>query len=112
MSLTPKARTALLASIKHYEENIALFDADKIDLISIEGSDCALCAEFFAADKGGNNCAKCPVFAYSATPGCQNTPWTDIRAAFQDFFDDKGPIENIRSALMAELEFLCSLLTD
>lgn len=112
MSLTPKARTALLASIEHYKKNIALLDDDKLDLINVRGSDCALCAEFWPEDQSGRNCTKCPVFAYSAEPGCRGTPWVNIEAAFLKFWDGEGSAKDIRAALVAELEFLRSLLTD
>lgn len=112
VSLTPKARTALSASIEHYKQNIELLDADRLDEISIRGSDCALCAEFFSADQDGRYCTKCPVFAYSAKPGCMETPWANISKEFRKFWAGKGSAESIRAALVAELEFLCSLLTD
>lgn len=112
MSLTPKARTALLASIEHYKQNIELLDADRLDEISIRGSDCALCAEFYPKDQDGRYCTKCPVFAYSAEPGCVGTPWENIEAEFLKFWAGESSAEGIRAALVAELEFLRSLLTD
>lgn len=112
MCLTPEARTALLASIEHYKKNIALLDDDKLDLISIRGSDCALCAEFYPADQAGRNCTKCPVFAYSAEPGCRGTPWENIEAEFLKFWAGESSAEDIRATLVTELEFLRSLLTD
>lgn len=112
MSLTPKARTALLASIEHYKQNIELLDADRLDEIRFRGSDCALCAEFYPKDQDGRYCTKCPVFAYSAEPGCVGTPWENIEAEFLKFWAGESSAEGIRAALVAELEFLRSLLTD
>jgi len=106
--MTPIARTALLASIAHYERNVAHVDANRIDLVSVNGRDCALCARFY----GSNNCAGCPVFEHTKWRHCQGTPWSDAMDALEDFNDGCGDAAIVRDALVRELEFLRSLLEE
>ena len=119
-----KTETALRASIKHWEENVA---AEKPSEASALGSSCALCIKFNNRD----GCEGCPV-AEAGHPACAGSPWEDAyetlalwRAAVAN--EKEGHIglgaaiaamvpasteapENWRKAAQAELDFLRSLL--
>ena len=110
-----KTETALRASIKHWQENVA---AKKPSEASAHGSSCALCIKF----NSGAVCAGCPV-ADAGYPGCDGSPWERAwdgleiwRAAVNMELQGRGNAktaaapENWRKAAQRELDFLRSLL--
>jgi hypothetical protein len=105
--MTPEALTALRASIKHWQDNVA---AETPDDASIAAGDCALCDAFH--DEG--QCTGCPVFNLTGKPQCRKTPYANASFWFEAW-EDNPSIKNItewRKAAQAELDFLISLLPE
>lgn len=101
--------TALKASIRHWEENVAAETPGKVKLGS---RDCALCRAFQTWSRGQtSNCAGCPVAAKTGQHGCEGTPYRDAVFA-HDKWDDAGDKNAWRTAAQAELDFLRSLLPE
>lgn len=94
---------ALRASIRHWEEIVAL-DDDAIRYPPIGPRHCAFCALFNTYAKGEPGCAGCPV-AEAGFPGCGDSPYDELENAV--CCGDEPSV--IRAAARAELEFLRSL---
>ncbi len=87
--------TALRGSIKKWEGIVAGTIEDK-------GPDnCPLCQLFIDNDE----CAGCPVAAFTGEDGCGDTPYEDYSAA-----QSRGDSNRIARAAQAEVAFLKSLL--
>ena len=105
--------TALKASIKHWEENVA---AENPKDSNAHGSSCPLCRVFIK-----DTCKGCPVKLETGFDYCEKTPWRLASTARVNWFyariNPRPSTENIgrskqkwRSAAQAELDFLKSLL--
>lgn len=98
--------TALKASIKHWEENVAAEHPASVTLGIIA---CALCAEFRR-----NDCNGCPVSVRTRGIACHGTPYGEAQGAYYRWRDDAPADEAAklawRKAAQAELDFLKSLL--
>ena len=99
-----KTKEALLASIKHWEENLA---AESPEQASVDGENCALCQTF-------TNCRSCPVFFSTGLPQCENTPYYLARVALQRWKFAQMPAQKKvwEEAAQAEIDFLKSLLPE
>ena len=110
-----RTETALRASIKHWEENVAAVTPKEA---SMHPDSCALCQMFLDDEE----CAGCPV-AEAGYPDCRRSPWEDAFDAFISWtvavrLESQGrgnaktaaAPENWRKAAQAELDFLRSLL--
>lgn len=95
--------TALNASIKHWEENVA---AEKPEDATFSPNDCALCRIFFEEIFCGN----CPVAVRTGQGCCGGTPYYDAVDAHEDWQDCVGSRAAYREAARRELAFLKSLL--
>ena len=101
-----KTETALRASIKHWEENVAAATPNEA---STQPEDCALCRMF--AIGAQDRCGGCPVAESTGVDSCCNTPYENA-----DFILKRwhfGAIDGqsaFRDAAQAELDFLRSLL--
>jgi hypothetical protein len=96
--------TALQASIKHWEDNVA---AEAVDDASTRPGSCALCREFYY---DGNACFGCPVADKVRSRHCTNTPYIGASAAWHDWRRGVGSRRQWREFAQAELDFLRSLL--
>jgi hypothetical protein len=97
--------TALKASIKHWEENVA---AETPDEASTRAIDCALCNEF-----DWDACVGCPVMERAGVRLCRRTPYPrafDAHAVWQWNPNSESHKLVWRKAAQAELDFLKSLL--
>ena len=104
--------TALKASIKHWEENVA---AENPKDSNAHGSSCPLCLVF-----NKETCTGCPVKLETGFDRCDRTPWARAYSAWYDWLC--STIETLsaitiqrrkqkwRMAARAELKFLKSLL--
>lgn len=98
--------TALKASIKHWEENVA---AEAPDDAKTGPDHCALCSQFYW---DGNRCAGCPVAERVGKPTCRNPEYDKAVGAFMSWSKGKGTREEWRAAAQKELDFLKSLLPE
>lgn len=99
--------TALKTSIEHWKENAV---AETVNEASLDVSDCALCDEFWALD-----CAGCPVFSRTGRRCCAGSPYIAASNAFDSWSGQptsKEARDNWRSAAIAEIAFLKSLLPE
>lgn len=97
---------ALDASIKHWEENVALPMAET----SVAAEKCALCELFFQRGMD-DTCQGCPIFEASGSTYCEDTPYHE--AAEWRYLWRHDPRANnatrekrFREAALAELSFL------
>lgn len=73
-------------------------------VISIHGSACVFCRKYVDTLRFYMRCINCPICRVTGRAGCVNTPWVDIRWAFN--------AENVQDAIeaeKAEIAFLESL---
>jgi hypothetical protein len=112
--------TALQASIKHWEENVA---AEVVGDVKLGPSDCALCRLFWnklhapiMPENDGDaicvRCDGCPVLAATGQHGCNGSPYGDAEDAFMEWDDveQEDSLARFHEAAQAELDFLKSLL--
>ena len=112
-----RTETALRASIKHWEENVAAATPNEA---STQPEDCALCRMFAIGAR--DRCGGCPV-ADAGYPGCDGSPWgrawegleiwraaVDMEAQGRGNAKTAAAPKNWRKAAQAELDFLRSLL--
>lgn len=99
--MTPEMHEALLASIEHWKENLALGAADA----KIGGGDCPLCNATRPKPTAGVDCRECPVMRKTGEYDCQGSPWYDVA-------DARLAADNAAFTLAAkcEIAFLESLL--
>lgn len=97
--------TALKASIKHWEENVA---ATSPEDASVRASDCALCMRFYEQH---GVCDGCPVMEKTGKELCKKTPFTRTINAL-DAWRWGATGAKFRAAAQAELDFLRSLLPE
>jgi len=101
-----KTETALRASIKHWEENVAAATPEEA---STEPGDCALCHKF--CRDYYDHCVGCPIFEKTGMKFCDGTPYEDAYSALRDWTDGRVYDESaFRAAAQRELDFLRSLL--
>ena len=107
--MNKKTLTALRASIKHWEENVA---AEEPKDASTRGEDCALCEMFFDQAPEVPDCAGCPVAEKTGETICGGSPYHRAVSAFQHWgnFPSNENHEQWREAARAEVRFLRSLL--
>lgn len=99
--MTQEMREALLASIKHWEENLAA----GVHGANIWGESCPLCNMTRSAPEGGVDCDKCPIAQDTGERDCEGTPWYTVLGAFLDKDETM-----FTSAAQREIAFLRSLL--
>ena len=101
--MTPEMHEALLASIEHWKENLALGVVDA----KIVGRDCPLCNLTRSNPEAGVDCRQCPVMRKTGEWDCEGSPWGDVAearwAADKDAFN---------YAAQREIAFLESLLPE
>lgn len=75
--MTPKMREAILASIEHWKENLAvgMFEA------KIYGEHCPLCNATRQRPGDAVMCGECPVAERTGQYDCQGSPWEDAHYA-------------------------------
>ena len=106
--------TALEASIKHWEENVA---AESWVDTNVGWESCALCLKFIEQKEA---CTGCPVQEKTGRIGCWSTPYNDAAEAINNWEDaikfegewaitpEQAKAEWVKAATV-ELEFLKSL---
>lgn len=103
-----KTKEALLASIKHWEENLAEENPRRIRVYSTA---CPLCDLFNQRD----DCKGCPVMEETGLENCEGSPWTEAAKAFEAWKQVPGnenEKERWKIAAEAELDFLRALLPE
>lgn len=101
--MTPKMREAILASIEHWKENLAvgMFEA------KIQGEHCPLCNATRPRPGADVMCGKCPVAERTGQADCQGSPWEGV------FFARHNENEHeFNRYAQREIEFLQSLLPE
>lgn len=80
---------------------------------------CQLCMTFYESSTEESECKNCPVFNYSKTEYCGNTPYIDWQKLGMQLgmqtCDDKGifaKTKQLQSAAIKEFEFLITLLPE
>lgn len=96
--------TALKASIKHWEENVAAVVPNEA---STGPEECALCQEF---NNSRDGCDGCPVAKHTEETLCDGSPYELADTALRKWQNGLGTREQWQSAAQAELDFLKSLL--
>lgn len=109
MTMNPKTREALEASIAHWEENER---AEAPPDATLGADFCALCDEFQKNPKEGGECFGCPVFEKTKAHRCQQTPYRKAAFAWKDWECGLGTRDAFRAACRAEIAFLKSLLPE
>ena len=103
--MNPDTKTALEASIKHWEENVAAHPSE----MRVYADDCALCQRFmrqrfnYSAIGGENNRCRddselCPVHAKTGKTMCRGTPWEAVLDAISVWSGHTGPEEKAARA--------------
>ena len=90
---------ALEKSIKHWEENAAATDFNKVDITS---SSCALC-------EAHEDCADCPVMKRTGKSYCGGSPYCHAADAYFAWKEDPYDPELRDAFSQAEVDFLKSL---
>ena len=101
-----KEEMALEESIRHWEENAR---AETVKDVKISSDDCALCLLFRSKEQ---DCAGCPVSAFSGKPFCLNTPYINAYYTNRQWEDEPKSDKrkkNFHAAAQKEVEFLKSL---
>lgn len=99
--MTPEGKEALLASIKHWEENLAAW----VHLAKIRGNSCPLSNMTETSPECGVDCYKCPIPQETGRLACQGTPWKEVETAIRTNDETFFVI-----AAQREIAFLRSLL--
>jgi hypothetical protein len=99
--MKPETLAALKESIKHWER---LATGKRKENESIFYPDCALCSLFYHNEPA---CVGCPVMEATGKEYCQDSPWLEVRRAYENYGHD--PLRFYKTATR-ELEFLKSLL--
>jgi len=105
-----KTLTALQASIKHWEDNVA---ARGVKSVKLGIKECALCEYFGPFDEP--SCVGCPVSERTGLTGCEGTPYDDVCEAEVEWSDHprtNSYKEYFREIAQTELDFLKSLLPE
>ena len=105
--MSPETLTALKASIKHWEENVA---AETPDKASSQPEDCALCSAFAFGSR--HECTGCPVRDRTKQSCCEGSPYVDADYFLKRWGRDAEYKTAFRAAAQAELDFLRSLLPE
>lgn len=105
--MNPTTETALRASIAHWEDVVR----DPVNA-NVGRSACALCMMFNNPHEDkprtrADDCKGCPVSDMTGEKWCDGSPYYDFENAA-----DEDDIIGMRSAAVAELEFLKSLLPE
>lgn len=101
--MNEQTKTALLASIQHWKENLE--DAENNYLPDTTADSCALCETFTI--QGHQVCAECPVGKKTKQTLCKGTPYLDVLHHINLRHKDWV---RIRFHTKRELDFLISLL--
>ncbi len=97
--MTPETKKALLASIEHWEANLA---AETPDEVWLGPRNCDLCRMFH-----DGWCSGCPVMAATGCDGCVDTPYEDAWFAFLRWRSDG---DEYKSAFRAEAQKMLDFL--
>lgn len=101
--MTPKMREAILASIEHWKENLAvgMFEA------KIHGEHCPLCNATRQRPGAAVMCGKCPVAKRTGQYGCKGSPWEGV--FFARYRENEHEFHRYAQL---EIDFLQSLLPE
>jgi len=113
---------ALDLSIEHWQRLYEARTMREFEKEGIGGRSCELCNRYRCLSKESSYaCADCPVFNYTKTQNCENTPYTEVMdmkremshlkyaGSYTSEYCRAAPSEKLREAVKAELDFLISL---